>query len=77
MNLADGASIKDNKKDDYMNQVLQLMDRFSDSDMTKLQVEVEGFKVSLQRETKEMIEVAHAGQLKTVDMVPINCVCQS
>ena len=38
MNLADGASIKDNKKDDYMNQVLQLMDRFSDSDMTKLQV---------------------------------------
>lgn len=72
MNLADGASIKDNKKDDYMNQVLQLMDRFSDSDMTKLQVEVEGFKVSLQRETKEMIEVAHAGQLKTVDMVPIN-----
>ena len=45
MNLADGASIKDNKKDDYMNQVLQLMDRFSDSDMTKLQVEVEGFKV--------------------------------
>ena len=72
MDLADGASIKDNKKDDYMNQVLQLMDRFSDSDMTKLQVEVEGFKVSLQRETKEMIEVAHAGQLKTVDMVPIN-----
>lgn len=72
MNLADGASIKDNKKDGYMNQVLQLMDRFSDSDMTKLQVEVEGFKVSLQRETKEMIEVAHAGQLKTVDMVPIN-----
>ena len=72
MNLADGASIKDNKKDDYMNQVLQLMDRFSDSDMTKLQVEVEGFKVSLQREPKEMIEVAHAGQLKTVDMVPIN-----
>lgn len=64
-------SIKDNKKNDYMNQVLQLMDRFSDSDMTKLQVEVEGFKVSLQRETKEMVPMTHSNQSKVVDVIPM------
>ena len=72
MNPTTNPSIKDKKKNDYMDQVLQLMDRFSDSDMTKLQVEVEGFKVSLQREIKEMVQTVNPVQPKVADIMPMN-----
>ena len=48
----------DKVKSDYMDQVLQLMDRFSKSDMTQLQIEVEGFKVTpIQPSLTEVVPV--------------------
>ena len=71
MNPTTNPSTKDKKKPDYMDQVLQLMDRFSDSDMTQLQVEVEGFKISLQREVKEIIQTVTQTQPKVAEVVPV------
>ena len=56
---------------DYMDNVLQLMDRFSNSDMTQLKVEVEGFKVSLQREVKEIIQTISSVQPSVTEVVPV------
>jgi len=61
----------DKVKSDYMDQVLQLMDRFSKSDMTQLQIEVEGFKVSLQREIKEIVQTVTPIQPSLTEVVPV------
>lgn len=71
MNPTTNPSTKDKNKPDYMDQVLQLMDRFSDSDMTQLQVEVEGFKVSLQREVKEIMQTVSQTPSKITEVVPM------
>ncbi len=71
MNSATNSKTQEKKEPDYMNQVLQLMDRFSNSDMTQLQIEVEGFKVSLQREVKEIIpQMVHA-QPQLTEVIPV------
>ncbi len=72
MNPTTNPSTKDKMKPDYMDQVLQLMDRFSQSDMTQLQVEVEGFKISLQREVNEIIQTVAPVPPKVADIIPVN-----
>lgn len=49
MNQKQEREVRDVTKTDYLNQVLQLMERFTESEMTGLQLEVDGLKLNLKK----------------------------
>lgn len=56
MNQKQEREVRDVTKTDYLNQVLQLMERFTESEMTGLQLEVDGLKLNLKKEVKEIVQ---------------------
>lgn len=61
-------------KTDYLNQVLHLMERFTDCEMTGLELEVDGLKLQLKKEVKEIVQtIASAPTMQPViEVAPVS-----
>lgn len=66
--------IQETLKTDYLNQVLHLMERFTDCEMTGLELEVDGLKLQLKKEVKEIVQtIANTPMMQPViEVAPIS-----